>query len=128
MLHVPVLLQFWWSPSEWLQITEARVVPSGQFKWDSAEASSEKLDAIATYLQVVTVRKISHMDIQSCRCFVGIGIMDEQRLELVRELDNAIGSVVKIGLLKLGGKNRRFTADNWEVFGSHGGSCRKATR
>jgi hypothetical protein len=56
-------------------------------------------NTIATYLQILTVRKISHMDIQSCGCFVGIGIMDEQRLELVWELDNSVGSVVEVGLL-----------------------------
>lgn len=60
------------------------------------------LDGMSLALQIIAVRKISHMNIESRGSFVCVGIMDEQRLEVVLKLYHSVGSVVEIGLLQLG--------------------------
>ena len=55
-----------------------------------------------TYLQVIIVREISNMDVHGRRGLVGVRIVYDQSFKLVRQANNPVRAVVKVGLLEVG--------------------------
>lgn len=68
---------------------------------------------MTAYLKIFPIGKVSYVDIQGSGSLVGIGIVYNQSLELVGELDNPVGTVVEVWFFELGGQNEG-AAPYWE--------------